>query len=176
VTTSLTQELNQLASIVGGDDELRRRISGTGLFLDDRVRRNLVGFQTRYGSRYGSDPGRTQAAYDAWYAAALAIYSADAQGRLDGASIAAHFSRLVTGAATDVDPLALGSARIYLSAQESIDLVGASSALDWDTITQRVSAEVGLWCLRRDANGELQLGAAGLRSTPAGTTGSYDCP
>lgn len=176
VTTSLTEELNQLAAIVGGDDDLRRRISGTGLFLEDQVQRNLVGFQTRYGSRYGSDPGRTQAAYDAWYAAALAIYSADAQGRLDGASIAAHFSRLTTGAAADVDPLALASARAYLAGHESIDLVGASTELDWDPISQRVRAEVALWCLRRDANGGLQLGSAGPRSTPAGTLGSYDCP
>jgi hypothetical protein len=177
VATLLNQELNALAQIVANDDDLRRRLSGTGLLLGEDVASNLAGFRARYRSRYNGDPGRTQAAYDAWYATVLAIYSADAEGRLGGGNIAAHFSRLTAGASTDVDPLALASARVYLSAQQGVDLVGTSSQLDWDPITRRVTADATLWCLSRDANGALQIDDdAGPHWTPEGITGSYDCP
>lgn len=177
VLTALNQELSVLSSVVARDDDLRRRLSGTGIGLDADVSNNEAGFRARYRERYGSDPGRTQVAYDAWYATALAIYSADAGGRLDGANIAAHFPRLASGSLTNVDPLSLGAARAWLSAQRDIDLVGASSQLDWDPFTRRVRADAVLWCLSRDADGALQLDEdAGVRWTSSGASGVYDCP
>lgn len=177
VATWLNQELGELEPIVGSDEELRLRLSGTGLFEDAAVARNRQGFEARYRSRYSQAPGRTQTGYDAFYATALAIFASDLDGQLDGEHISSLFSQLSRGAATDVDPQALDSARAYLVEREAIDLVGASSQLDWDPLTHQVRSDVGLWCLSRESNQALQLeNDAGPRWTPSGTTGTYDCP
>jgi hypothetical protein len=177
VLTLLNQEIDLLRPIVTQDDDLRLRLSGTGLSVDEEVAGNRAGFRARYRNRFGQDPGRTETGYDAMYATALAIYSADADGRLDGASIAAHFARLREGAIADVDPGALAAAQVYLSAQKSVDLVGSSSRLDWNPITHRVESDLGLWCVSRDAQGALLLESdTGPRWTPEGTTGAYECP
>jgi hypothetical protein len=177
VATLLNQELGLLESIVGDDEDLRLRLSGTGLFEDAEVARNRQGFQARYRSRYAQDPGRTQTGYDAFYATALAIFASDLDGQLNGEHISGLFGQLMGGAATDVDPRALGSARAYLVAKEPIDLVGASSHLDWDPTTRQVRSDVGLWCITRQGGQGLQLkNDAGPRWAPSGTTGTYDCP
>lgn len=177
VATLLSQELGLLAPIVAQDDDLRVRLSGTGLYVDEAAALPLAGFQARYRSRYGHEPGRTQAGYDAWYATVLAIYSADASGPLDGLHIATHFERLQGGMPIAVAPGTINLAKLLLSGQERIELQGASSKLDWSPLTWRVEAELGLWCLSRDASGSLRLMEnAGPRWSPSGITGSYACP
>ncbi len=177
VATLLNEELGLFEPIVAGDDELRRRVSGTGLSVDAEVARNSAGFRLRYQSRYGEDPGRTQTSYDAFYATALAIFASDVEGTLAGAHIATMFERLGRGPLADVAPSTLANARAYLIGREPIDLVGNSSQLQWSPLTQQLEADWALWCLVRGGGGSLELLAdTGLRWTVDGVIGSYECP
>lgn len=177
VATLLSQELGLLAPIVATNDELRARLSGTGFYVDEATALPLTGFQARYRARYGHEPGRTQVGYDSLYATALAIYSADAAGRLDGRNIAAHFERLGGGTPVTVAPASLSLAKLLLNGGEQLELQGASSKLDWNPLTRRVEAELGLWCLGREAGGSLTLEEnAGPRWSTEGVTGTYACP
>ncbi len=178
VATLLNQEPELLAPVVGGDDDLLARLSGVSPFVDSEQARTLEGFRARYRARYGAEPGRTQTGYDALYALGLATYSAEAGARLEGINIARHFERLQSGTVIPVDPSAVSVAKLFLSAQESIDLQGASSKLDWNPLSRRVEAELGLWCLNRGSLGELRIvDDAGPRWSPgSGVTGSYACP
>ncbi|MEY2932543.1 MAG: hypothetical protein RL033_3292, partial [Pseudomonadota bacterium] len=98
--------------------------------------------------------------------------------RFDGPSLVEGLRRLVAGPRVDVGPSAIASGSAYLLDGQSIDLVGTSSGLDWNLTQREVSSDVGLWCLRRTADGSLTLEPdAGPRWHAADDTitGVYAC-
>lgn len=178
VTTFMNQELALLEPLVGNDDDLRRRISGTALLADADVTANMSSFGERFAARYLHAPDNVQFGYDGFYAAAYALVRADQQRRFDGPTLAQAFGQLLDGPRVDVGPSAIASGVSYLLSGSSIDLVGASSGLDWNVDQREVSSDVGLWCLQRSAEGALVLEPdAGPRwhATEGTVTGAYAC-
>jgi hypothetical protein len=179
VVTSMNQQLGLLAPIVGEDDALAGRISGTQPFLDPDVANNLSSFEARFLRRYQQEADNTQVGYDAFYAAAYALVTADSQQRFDGSAIAAGLQRLTAGPAVDVTPSAAQIAIAYLLGQGSIELVGTSSRFDWSGASREITSDVGMWCLTRAKGGALAI-ETGVGPRWAHTTdqvsGAYNCP
>lgn len=179
VLTYLNQELGLLADIVQNDDELRRRITGTGFGLGERAAQNLSGLEQRFRGAYSEGLDNTQYGYDAFYAAVYALMMTDRLRPLDGAELSASLGRLGTGPAANVGPAALRGSLASLLAGQTLDLVGTSGELDWHPTRHQPEGDVVLWCLTRDAGGGLGLLAdAGLRwhADSAEISGSYVCP
>lgn len=179
VLTHLNQELGLFADIVGDDDELPRRIGGTGFGLSARVAQNLAGLEQRFERVYSERLENTQYGYDAFYAAAYALMLTDRLHALGGQELSASLAELVTGPATNVGPDALRSSLGYLHAGRTLDLVGTSGELDWHRTRHQPESDVVLWCLTRGAGGELALlPDAGPRwhHATSDITGNYACP
>jgi ABC-type branched-subunit amino acid transport system substrate-binding protein len=178
ILTSLNQELGLLAPIVGSNDDLRRRISGTGLYLDDDVRSNFRGFAERFRQKYGREPENTQMGYDAFYAAAYALVVADRDRGFGGSAVVRGFGSLAAGPAIGVGPDDTRTGVTYLLAERSIDLVGTATRLDWDLTSGELTDDMGLWCLTRASDGGLVLEPnAGPRwqASSGQVAGSYGC-
>jgi hypothetical protein len=177
VATSMNREHGLLAPIVGENDDLRARISGTGLAPDAQVASNLMGFAARFRRVHLKEMDNTEYGYDAFYVAAYALALADSEG-IDGAAVARALGALNAGASIDVGPDAIASALAYLVERPSLDLLGVSSQLDWDPLRGDTSSDIGLWCLRR-VEGELVVHpSAGPRwaHDSGEVTGAYACP
>jgi len=178
VATSMNEELGLLEPIVGSNDDLRRRISGTALFAEPRVTANAEAFATRYSSRYGRAAENVQFGYDGLYASAYALVAAESAGRFDGGAMALGLGSLSGSQPIDVGPAAIESGTAYMRSGQSIDLVGSSTALGWHRTLHEVRSDVGLWCLARAANGDLTLRRdAGVRwQTGTGfVVGAFTC-
>jgi hypothetical protein len=142
------------------------------------VTTSLSSFSERFGARYGEAPDNVQVGYDGFYAAAYALVVADQQRRFDGPTLAEGLHRLLEGPRVEVGPSAIATGISYLLGGRSFDLVGASSGLDWNVEQRQLSSDVGLWCLRRSADGALlMVPDAGPRWHAAGQTitGTYAC-
>ncbi|MEO8179032.1 MAG: ABC transporter substrate-binding protein [Deltaproteobacteria bacterium] len=179
VATILNEDSALFAPVVGNDDELRRRISGTGLFVDAEVARNASAFAERFQEKYERPPpANVEFGYDAFYAAAYAAVLADRDRRFGGAALVEGFVNLRAGLSVEVSPTALKLGVGYLLSDQDIDLIGTSSRLDWDLTSHQISNDVALWCLSRGAGGSLTLERdAGPRwqSTSGQITGAYGC-
>lgn len=179
VLTSLNQELGLLSEIVGQDDELRRRISGTGWWPDSDVRSNASALEARFQRRTGQALDQVQSGYDAFYAAAYAVLAADVRGQLDGTGVARSLERLTRGAPVDVGPAPIADALVQLLGGQDIDLTGTTSRLDWAPSTHAARSDVTLWCLGRAAEGSVSLIASAgpvWQATTGEISGDYDCP
>jgi hypothetical protein len=179
VASYLNQELRLLADIVGNDEGLRRRISGTGWWVDADVAWNRTQLEARFFERQMEQLDQTQFGYDAFYAAAYALAWADSRIPLDGRGAALGFDHLLAGAAWDVGPSNIRSGLVQLSEGRDIDLRGSSSQLDGLAPNQAPRADVTLWCLTRNPDGSLQLvDSAGpvWHASSGEITGSYFCP
>jgi hypothetical protein len=179
VLSYLNQELGLLEDIVGGDEDLRRRISGTGWWSGAQVALNRQLLQERFQRRRMQRLDQTQFGYDAFYVAAYAISWADPRAPLDGAGVALGLDHLLSGAELHVGPAGIRSALAQLSAGQDFDLTGSSGQLDWDPVSRVPQSDVTLWCLGRNADGSLQMidSAGAVWHIESGDiTGSYACP
>lgn len=178
VLSYLNQELGLLADIVGGDDELRRRISGTAWHADAAVTQTLRALEGRFVARHQQRLDQAQYGYDAFYAVAYALAWARPRVALDGSGISSGLSHLLSGSPVPLGPGAIRSALALLEAGRDIDLVGSTGRLDWDPHTQTPRGDVGLWCLGRNPDASLDITLAGpLWSASSGElTGSHLCP
>ncbi len=178
VVTSMNEEVGLLAPIVGADDELRRRISGTAFFGDAEVLQNRSRFADRFRRRHLEEPDNVEAAYDAFYAVAFSLVLRDSQGGLDTVRLTPGFEDLSRGSSVDVGSDGIQSAIGYLTQQRSIDLVGTSTRLDWDSSTHDVTSDIGMWCLERTPSGALAINPdAGprLERATGQVNGTYSC-
>lgn len=179
VLSYLNQELGLLEEIVGGNDDLRRRISGTGWWSDAEVALNRQRLEERFQQRRMQRLDQTQFGYDAFYTAAYAISWADPRVPLDGAGVALGLDHLLSGDALHVGPGSIRSALAQLAAGQDMDLTGSSGQLDWDATSRVPQSDVTLWCLGRSNEGSLQLiDSAGpvWHAQNDEITGSYACP
>jgi substrate-binding family protein len=178
VVTSMNAEVGLLEPIIGNDDELRRRLSGTAFFADADVLRNRSSFAARFRRRHLEEPDNVEAAYDAFYAVAFSLALRDNQGTLAALGLAPRFDDLNRGARIDIAPDAIQSAVAYLTEEGAIDLVGTSTPLDWDLTSHDVRSDIGMWCLERTPSGALAINPdAGPRLGRADgvVSGSYAC-
>lgn len=178
VLTHMNQEL-QLFSDVVRDDDLRRRVSGTGFGLSPAAAQNLDALARRFSAAYSEPLENTQYGYDAFYSALYAMLSTEASRSVDGAELSVSLGRLSSGVRVDLGPAALQSSIGYIKAAEPLDLVGTSSELDWHPTAHRTTADVTVWCLSRDSRGTLALLAdAGVRwhHDTGEISGQYACP
>jgi ABC-type branched-subunit amino acid transport system substrate-binding protein len=179
VLSSMNQELGLLADIIGGDDDLRVRISGTGFWPGPESSSNLRGLEERFFERHRSRIDQTQFGYDAFYAAAYAIAWADPRGALDGPGLSEGLGHLLSGTPIDVGPSAVRTGLARLDAGEDIDLVGTSNGLDWQATTHATHSDVTLWCISRAPDGGLvmTLSAGPVWQRGSGEiSGVYSCP
>jgi hypothetical protein len=179
VLTYLNREQRLLADIVGSDESLRRRISGTGWWSDERVAWNRSQLEQRFFLRQREPLDQTQFGYDAFYLAAYALSWADTRVPLDGPGVALGFEHVISGADWDVGPTNIRSGLVQLSEGADLHLRGSSSELDGLDPSQIPRADATLWCLTRNPDGSLQLlDSAGpvWRAASGEITGSYSCP
>jgi ABC-type branched-subunit amino acid transport system substrate-binding protein len=175
----LNQELGLLTAFVGGNDDLRRRISGTGWWPGAGVSSNLARLEERFRARYGGRVGQTQYGYDAFYVAAHAIAWADRRAVVAAPSVAIALGHLQSGPAIDVGPDGISDALAEFALGQDINLVGSSNQLDWDSATRATRSDVTVWCLSRDPDGSLRLvDSAGpvWHAATGEVTGQYECP
>jgi branched-chain amino acid transport system substrate-binding protein len=108
-------------------------------------------FHARFQARFLRDAAnQTYAAhrYDAVYVLALAAAWAagrDGSGALTGRRLAQGLSHLVSGPHVGLTPDTFTAAKARLQRGESIDVEGASGALDFDRATGGVDAGYQLW-------------------------------
>jgi hypothetical protein len=179
VLSYLNQELGLLSGIVGDDDELRRRISGTGWHADVDVAPVLRALDERFFARHLQHLDQAHYGYDAVYALAYALSWADPRGPLDGPGVSSGLAHLLAGPSVPVGPTAIKGARALLDAGQDIDLIGSSNRLDWAPLTHDTRSDVGVWCLTRGADSALELlTTAGpvWRVATGEITGTYSCP
>lgn len=179
VMTALNFELTPFG-VVGSDEDLRKRLTGTKPAFDQALQDNIDAFTIRYKLAYNyKPPDGNFSGYDAFYAAAYAIAAAAAQPGLDGPRIDQGFDRLKSGTTIDVGPKQLGLGLALLGAQSStIDLRGLLSHMSWDPVTRDLVVDAyGLYCFERDLDGNLVLVDAGPRLDTAtgNVTGVTSC-
>lgn len=179
VLSYLNQELGLLAPLVGGDDELRLRISGTGWHGGAAVAQALDALDERFQARHQQPLDQVQFGYDALYALAYALSWAQQRVPVNGSGVTAGLSRLLAGRPVPVGPASIRSTLALLEAGRDIDLVGSSGGLDWEPLSHTPRSDVGIWCLARAADAALELlPAAGplWSASDEQITGSYLCP
>jgi hypothetical protein len=173
------RELGLLETLGRESDDLHLRVSGTAPLSSAAVAQNRDGFAGRFLNAYGERAGETQSAYDAFYATAYAFFVADRDRQYVTARFAYGIEQLTQGSRINVGPNDFLPAGSYLKEEESINLVGSSSELDWDLSSGGITTDAAVWCLSRDAGGALQVhddaGVHWSRATGE-VTGTYACP
>ncbi|WP_231511703.1 ABC transporter substrate-binding protein [Chondromyces apiculatus] len=152
---------DRLSESIGNLDPLRKRVSGT---TPGRARSNPVfqAFTTRYkDAGYSATDAElfgSAEAYDALYVLAYSAATIPAETPVTGLRLSQGFPRLIPPENnTPFTPVNAGIAAIpdtvaRLGNGEQIDLTGASGPLDFNG-SGDVAADIQIWCLRREANG-----------------------
>jgi len=161
VMTALNSEASPFEAVLGPDEDLRRRISGTRQAPDPAMRDHIESYELRYWEHSNFEHSDMDfSGYDAFYATAYAIAgAASASPVLDGPRIDAAFARLRSGPRFEVGPAKLGAALMRLAVPtESIDVHGLATHLDWDVTTRELTpVEVGLYCFERSGDGQIHV-------------------
>lgn len=139
-----------LLAAVAGNDDLRRRVRGTGVTSGPLSTPVNNSFKINYQVAY---PGMTAAAsgmgpsYDAAYAIAYA-YAASRESMPTGTSIAKGLRKLA-GGTTQIDVGRQGATTAFkeLSTGNSIDAMGTFGPLAWDANGAIMGGTIEMWCI-----------------------------
>ncbi len=179
VLSNLSHEVTPYEPVIGLNDELRKRFSGTRPAISPEIEANVNAYILRYRQEYNNQqPDSNHSGYEAFYALVYAVASASQQSLLDGPHISAGFESLVSGSVIDVGPGQASTALALLSAKGSINLRGMWSTLDWDTKQREVRTDRTMFCFGRDGAGKLFVNTnAGVVFADAtgAVTGTYAC-
>jgi branched-chain amino acid transport system substrate-binding protein len=142
--------------IDGSPPALYERIRGTRptpVDAEDPVFNNFSGaYASEYAGESVSEFSFAAHMYDAawvvFYGSASSLFSS---GEVTGAGIARGLRKVSSGKAYDVAPLSWGGILETLRSGASIDVQGASGALDYDPVTEETSAEIEVWVIGDDA-------------------------
>jgi hypothetical protein len=160
-------KVNDLITAVTGNNELRRRWSGTGITPTAETSPVFSAFQIAYGQRWRDAMGNPQPAtqsgmgpaYDAVYTIALALVGKQS---FKGADIVAGMTRLATNtAACTYDATGVKapcftvsdhSRTLYsnmgmLLADEKVTEIGTFGRLEWDAQGAKSSGLIEIWCI-----------------------------
>ncbi|MBS2014829.1 MAG: hypothetical protein JST00_18210 [Deltaproteobacteria bacterium] len=157
VTTDLNFVLEPLSRVIGKNDDLRKRVSGTRPGFAAELQNNIQTYDTAYRLRWDfKDPDGAYSGYDATYALGMAILSTRLQPVIGGAQINAGFERLLSGQTVEFRPTDIPVAAIALGqTNATIDVRGLWSNLAWNITTHDFDADVSMYCLKRDETGSL---------------------
>jgi hypothetical protein len=154
----------ELLTAVTGNDDLRRRIRGTGVTPGPRSVTVNDTFMLTYSTRY---PGSATnifgmgPAYDSTYAVAFAIASLR-DTPISGASIAQGLRRLSGGPTTvEVQSTKILAAFRKLASGEPITAVGTFANLQWNDSGAVMGGTIELWCVA-SPNGKATYDRSGL--------------
>jgi ABC-type branched-subunit amino acid transport system substrate-binding protein len=171
----------ELLQAVTGNDDLRRRIRGTGVTPGVRSVAVNDAFMVSYATRYMGQPANIFGmgpAYDSTYAIAYAIASLRG-APLTGASIAKGLGQLSGGATTiEIQNTKILAAFRKLTGGEAITAIGTFSMLQWDDSGAALGGTIELWCVS-SPNGKATYDRSGLMlDTATGQSiGQYtQCP
>lgn len=139
-----------LLAAVAGNDDLRRRVRGTGVTSGPASTPVNNSFKINYQVSY---PGMSATAsgmgpsYDATYAIAYA-YAATRDAMPTGSSIAKALRKL-SGGATHIDVGRMMATQAFqkLTAGESIDAMGTFGPLAWDANGAIMGGTIEMWCI-----------------------------
>lgn len=154
--------LQELADLVGTNNELRLRVLGTVPGTNNDL---FKAFEAQYSGTIfdGTTPGAfgVAGAYDATYLIAYSIVASGVQAPT-GQTIAQGLSHLVPPAdPIDVGGTEINNALTQLLQGRPLDFNGASGPLDFDLATGEAPSDIQVWCLPSD-NGKAGAG------TPSG--------
>ncbi len=155
-TFFLTDAAANQEVIEGSPTALYDRIRGTRptpVNAADPVFNNFSGaFASEYAGETVSAFSFTAHMYDAawlvFYGSASSLFSS---GQVTGLGIARGLRKVSTGKAYDIAPLSWGGILETLRGGATINVQGASGALDYDPITEETSAEIQVWVIGADA-------------------------
>ena len=139
-----------LLAAVAGNDDLRRRVRGTGVTSGPASTPVNNSFKINYQVSY---PGMSATAsgmgpaYDATYAIAYA-YAATREAMPNGAAIAKALRKL-SGGATHIDVGRMMATQAFqkLAAGEAIDSMGTFGPLSWDANGAIMGGTIEMWCI-----------------------------
>ena len=154
----------ELLDAVAIDDDLRKRVRGTGITTSPRSKPVYDAFQLSYQLAYpGISPelGGLGPSYDATYAIAYAL-AATQDRPISGQSVAAGL-RMLSGGREEIDVQAvtLLAAFASLSKNEPISAIGTFGPLAWGPNGAVLGGTLELWCIERRA-GHLSYQSSGL--------------
>ncbi len=140
----------ELITAVTGNDDLRRRVRGTGLTPGATSAPIYTSFKVDYQVAFPGSSATTSGmgpAYDATYAIAFAL-AATKDLPVSGTSVAKGLRKLA-GGATHIE---VGSAKAPVAFQklasgETIDAIGTFGPLAWDADGAVVGGTIEMWCI-----------------------------
>jgi ABC-type branched-subunit amino acid transport system substrate-binding protein len=146
----------ELLTLVTGNDELRRRVRGTGIVPGSESANVYETFKQAYLSAY---PGSTATisgmgpSYDAAYSIAYAIAAAGDEA-ITGATVSQNLRKLAGGATTiEVGRQHMTRAFQQLSEGERIRAIGTFGALEWNENGTVVGGTLEMWCIAAPGGG-----------------------
>lgn len=168
----------ELLAAVEGDDDLRRRVRGTGTKPAAESESVANAFNLDYKAHYGEVPTASGAgtSYDAAYAIAYAL-AATKDLEPSGANIAKGLRKLKGGSArvtTGTQDLLLAFQQ--LASGNSITAFGTACPLDWDANGTVNGGTIDMWCIARGGDGKPLFQSSGLvlKIGDANPTGKYE--
>jgi hypothetical protein len=172
----------ELLKAVTGNEDLRRRVRGTGIRSAGESLGVFNAFKVDYQIRY---PGKSATisgmgpSYDAAYAIAMAL-AATKDSPVSGENVAKGL-RFLAGGATKIE---IGSTKVLaafqkLAAGEKITAIGTFSPLEWDANGAVVGSTLEMWCINATNPTSPAYQSAGLTfDTKSQTFGGVyaECP
>jgi ABC-type branched-subunit amino acid transport system substrate-binding protein len=139
-----------LISLVTGNEDLRRRVRGTGITPAPESAPVYSSFKLDYQVAFpGSSPNTSGmgSAYDATFAIAFAAAATHGQA-VTGTTIASGLRRLA-GGATSIEVGGTKALQAFqrLAAGEKIAAIGTFAPLDWDMNGAVVGGTLEMWCI-----------------------------
>lgn len=114
-------------------------------------------FKSSYENAFGQDPGElsyTANSYDAawlvFYGSAWSLYQ---DGSVTGIGIARGLRNVSSGDPVPIDPSNWSKVVTSFQAGQSINVAGASSALDYDPVTEELKLPIEIWAINSTNNG-----------------------
>jgi len=138
-----------LITLVANNDDLRRRIRGTGVTPAPESVNVFNSFKLSYQTAYpGMMPNASGMgpAYDATYAIAFALAATTGQ-EVDGPTIAKGLRHLGKGSMIDVSSSTATQAFQKLAQGTDIRAIGTFGPLDWDTDGAVNGGTIEMWCI-----------------------------
>lgn len=162
VTTESAAFTRRYQVSVGGNEELRHRVSGVWFPTIPEIVPVYDDLSLRYAAAYPpeTDPGGISSGLDAFYASAYgiaaALTSVTVSADLKGGDVGRAMKRLVGGEmVTQLKPVSIPAALDQLKSGKSIDLVGSLNLLDWDPVSGTATTDAGLYCVYREPDQKL---------------------
>ncbi len=140
----------ELLMATTGNDDLRRRVRGTGITPSPESKPAFDAFKIDYGTRYTGSSTTISGmgpSYDAVFSIAFGI-AANRAKPVTGPNIVEGFSRLVGG---DMQ-VAVGATKVLaafreLDAGRNLSAIGTFTRLDWNEFGAVVGATLEMWCI-----------------------------